>query len=214
MISAIILSGGKAERMGGEKSFRKSGNKYLIENIADMLLDMEIPFVTVFRNPRFMEKSESEIEKQLYYYKKYHQTITWDFVPEMGPLIGMLSGMLNTTSQWVFLVPCDMPFITEESIVNILDCIKEAELNGNDCIVPKHKNGFIEPLFSLYHISSVNVLGTIVEEMLEKNRSFPIRRLIDELNPLYVDAEKIDESCNIFINLNTLAELENACFDR
>ena len=214
MISAIILSGGKTERMRGGKSFRKFGIKYLKENIADMLQDMEITFVTVFKNPRFLEKPEDEIEKQLYYYNKYHQTITWDFVPEMGPLIGMLSGMLNTTSQWVFLVPCDMPFITEESIVNLLECIKEAELNGNDCIVPKHKNGFIEPLFSLYYISSVNVLGTLVEEMLEKNRSFPIRRLIDELNPLYVEVEKIDESCDVFINLNTLSELENACFDR
>lgn len=209
MISAVILSGGKAERMGGEKSFRTFGDKYLIENIADILNNLKIPFVTVFKNPRFLKDPESEMEKQIYFYNKYKQTITWDVIPEMGPLVGMLSGMINCDSPWVLVVPCDMPFITEESIENLIDYIKIAESKKCNAIVPKHKNGFIEPLFSLYHVSSIDTLQKIVAETNEKKCSYPIRRLIDEINPLYVDVMKIDATGNVFLNINTIDELNN-----
>jgi len=209
MISAVILSGGKAERMGGEKSFRTFGDKYLIENVADILNNLKIPFVTVFKNPMFLIDPSTELEKQIYFYNKYKQTITWDMIPEMGPLVGMLSGMINSDSFWVLLVPCDMPFITEESIENLIDYIKLAESKNCNAIVPKHKNGFIEPLFALYHRSTINALQKIVLETNEKKCSYPIRRLIDEVNPLYIDVSEIDATGNVFLNINTIEELNN-----
>ncbi|ABR55341.1 putative molybdopterin-guanine dinucleotide biosynthesis protein A [Methanococcus vannielii SB] len=212
MISAVILSGGKAERMNGEKSFRTFGNKYLIENIADILNSLKIPFTTVFKNPVFLKDSSSEIEKQVYFYKKYNQAITWDMIPEMGPLVGMLSGMINCDSSWVLLVPCDMPFITEKSIENLINCIPIAEYKNCNAIVPKHENGFIEPIFALYHRSTINALQKIVLETKEKKCSYPIRRLIDEINPLFMNISKIDPTGNVFLNINTIEELNSNIF--
>ncbi|MBP2201541.1 molybdopterin-guanine dinucleotide biosynthesis protein A [Methanococcus voltae] len=211
MISAIILSGGKASRMGGEKSFRKTPdeNKYLIEKVADILLDMDLPFVTVFKNPKFMNDNSEEIEKQTYFKNKYRQPITWDTIAGKGPLIGIYEGMKISKGDWILVLPCDMPYISKKAIEKLISKVELAEKGGYDCIVPKHKNGFIEPLFSLYHISSIKKLENIVNEIKESGKSAPIRLLIDSLNPLYVDAHEIDINQKTYVNINTFEDFES-----
>ncbi|MDK2978955.1 MAG: molybdenum cofactor guanylyltransferase [Bacteroidales bacterium] len=230
MISAIILSGGKAKRMGGEKSFRKYNEKFLVENIADVLVEMKIPFITVFKNlklingPENYKKSHSltktidtEIANQLYFFRKYCQTITWDILSDKGPLVGILSGMRVSSSEWILVLPCDMPFVTKDSINKLINFIPNAKLKKCNCIVPRHENGNLEPLFSIYHKSSIKVLeelarkikeneGNVKKEKKEKYSS--IRKLIDNLKPLYVDANEIDPTKKTFINVNTLDDLK------
>ncbi|MCS3901108.1 molybdenum cofactor guanylyltransferase [Methanococcus voltae] len=211
MISAIILSGGKASRMGGEKSFRKTSkeNKYLIEKVADILVDMNLPFITVFKNPKFMNYDSEEVEKQTYFKNKYKQPITWDTIEGKGPLIGIYEGMKISKGDWILVLPCDMPHITRKAIEKLIKNVYFAEKNGYNCIVPKHKNGFIEPLFSLYHISSISKLENIVNQIKESGKSAPIRLLIDSLNPLYVDAQEIDINQKTYVNINTFEDFDN-----
>ncbi|WP_048058107.1 molybdenum cofactor guanylyltransferase [Methanothermococcus okinawensis] len=207
MISAIILSGGNARRMGGEKPFRKLNNNYLIENVANVLIEMNIPFTIVFKhlNNLYYE----DIKKQHYMFKKYHQTITWDIINDKGPIVGILSGMRILDTEWIITLPCDMPLINKSSINNLLNYIPIADSEKYDCIIPKHKNGYIEPLFSIYKKSSIKILTELVKKIIiEENKSLPIRRFIDELNPLYIPVDEIDPTKKTFVNVNTQDDLK------
>jgi len=206
-ISAIVLSGGNAERLGGEKPFRRWKESYLIESTIRVLVEMKIPFVLVFKNIRYLDSDH--IDKIVYLLKKYRQTVTWDVIYNRGPTVGILSGMRITEGDWILVLPCDTPFINRESLENLLKYIDTAESKGYNCIVPKHENGYIEPLFSLYKKSSLNTLEKLVKEITVRNKGIPIRELIQRLNPLYVSSKDIDRSKRVFININTFEDLKN-----
>jgi molybdopterin-guanine dinucleotide biosynthesis protein A len=205
MISAIILSGGNATRMGGEKPFRKLNNGYMIENVINVLTEKNIQFTIVFKHLNNL--NSDDINKQLYLVKKYNQTITWDIIPNKGPLIGIFSGMRLLNSEWIIILPCDMPFISKNSIDRLINQIPIAESKKCNCIIPKHKNGHIEPLFSIYKKSSISALEKLVKRIINENKSYPIRSFINELNPLYVPVDEIDSTNKTFININSHDEL-------
>ncbi|ADG12942.1 molybdopterin-guanine dinucleotide biosynthesis protein A (MobA) [Methanocaldococcus infernus ME] len=187
MISAIILAGGKGKRIGGNKPFKKFGDKYLIDYPISILKKLKIPYTIV-------------TSKNLLF--KYNNFLSFDLIDDFGPLAGILSGMRTLNSEWYLVLPCDCPFLTEDFINYLIANIKFAEKRGCKCIVPRHRNGFIEPLFSLYRKDSKIYLNKLI---LEDKRK--IIYLIRELNPLYVDAEKFK---NVFININTPEELRDA----
>ncbi|WP_048055525.1 molybdenum cofactor guanylyltransferase [Methanotorris igneus] len=205
MISAIVLSGGKARRMNGEKAFRVVNDKYLIEYTADLLNEMNIPFVIVFRNDGEKSDDTKNLEKD--FFKKYRQTITWDLEGNKGPLMGILSGMRVLNAKWILVLPCDMPLISRDAINNLIKYIDIAEKEKKNCIIPMHENGYIEPLFSLYMRSSMEVLDRMLNKN-SSNKNLSMRNFIEHLSPLYVDAKKIDETGRAFININTLEELK------
>ncbi|HIP16164.1 MAG TPA: molybdenum cofactor guanylyltransferase [Methanothermococcus okinawensis] len=149
------------------------------------------------------------MDKIVYLLKKYRQTVTWDVIYNRGPTVGILSGMRITEGDWILVLPCDTPFINRESLENLLKYIDTAESKGYNCIVPKHENGYIEPLFSLYKKSSLNTLEKLVKEITVRNKGIPIRELIQRLNPLYVSSKDIDRSKRVFININTFEDLKN-----
>ncbi|MBW9221675.1 molybdenum cofactor guanylyltransferase [Methanothermococcus sp. SCGC AD-155-C09] len=211
-ISAIVLSGGNAERLGGEKPFRKFNNDYLIDNTINVLVEMKIPFVVVFKH--LMSIKKGDIPKESYIFKRYGQSITWDLIPNKGPIVGILSGMKVIEGNWILVLPCDMPFITKDSINALLNYIPVAKSKGYNCIIPKHDNGHVEPLFSLYEKSSVVVLENLVKEAINKEKSIPIRGLIHNLNPLYVPSKKIDNTMKTFVNINTFEDFEKNKFKK
>ena len=201
-ISGVVLSGGNAKRLGGEKPFRRFGDNYLIESTIRVLVEMEIPFVVVFKHIRY---ERNNIDKINYLLRKYNQTITWDVIYNGGPTVGILTGMRVIGGDWILVLPCDTPFITRKSLENLLRYIDTAESNNNNCIVPRHENGHIEPLFSLYRRSSLSILEGLLKE---RGRGIPIRELISKLNPLYVPSKEIDRSMKVFTNINTFEDLK------
>jgi len=208
IVSAVILSGGNAKRMGGEKPFRKLNNGYMIENILRVIIGENIPYTIVFKH--LDELSKEDISKQIYLIEKYkgcNQTITWDIVSNKGPLVGIFSGMRLSNSEWIITLPCDMPFVNSSSLNNLVSQIPMAISKKYNCIIPKHENGHIEPLFSIYHKSTTEVLEELINKILIKKKSLPIRSFIEKLRPLYIPVNKIDPTSRTFININTHNDL-------
>ena len=199
IIGGIILSGGKGERIGGKKPFRVFNGKYLINYPSDVLKSLEIPYVTVFA------KNSIDLDMEREYLIKYKCLISFDLIENKGPLMGILCGMRALNAKWFIVLPCDCPYVTKEALEKLITNIDIAERNNNLCIIPKHENGYIEPLFALYKRDSLHILNKIIME--DKNLS--IRYFISHLNPLYVKAEELDESKKIFKNINTIEELKN-----
>lgn len=199
IIAGIILSGGKGERIGGKKPFRVFNGKYLINYPSDILKSLNIPFVTVFA------KNSIDLQMEREYLTNYKCIISFDLIEDKGPLMGILCGMRALNAKWFVVLPCDCPYITKDALKKLIANINIAEKNNNLCIIPKHENGYIEPLFALYKRDALSILNKIIME--DKNLS--IRYFISYLNPLYIKTEELDESKRIFRNINTIEELMN-----
>ncbi|XRO77246.1 molybdenum cofactor guanylyltransferase [Methanocaldococcus sp. 10A] len=199
IIGGIILSGGKGKRIGGKKPFKVFNGKYLINYPSDVLKTLNIPFVTVFA------KNSIDLYMEREYLIKYKCLISFDLIENKGPLMGILCGMRALNAKWFIVLSCDCPYITKEALEKLISYIEIAERNNNLCIIPKHENGYIEPLFALYKRDSLHILNKIIME--DKNLS--IRYFISYLNPLYIKAEELDKTKKIFKNINTIEELMN-----
>jgi molybdopterin-guanine dinucleotide biosynthesis protein A len=99
-ISAVILAGGQARRMGGE-------DKGLIELNGRPLLDY---IITALR-PQTGEILVNA-NRNLGRYRAFGYPVIEDIMGDFfGPLVGMATGMQATGKTYLLTVPCDSPFV-------------------------------------------------------------------------------------------------------
>ena len=98
-ISAVILAGGKARRMGGQdKGLQILGKQSLIEHVINRL-QPQIHQISINAN-----RNQTE-------YAKFGFPVFSDELPDFqGPLSGMLTALEKTKSDFILFTPCDTPF--------------------------------------------------------------------------------------------------------
>lgn len=73
---------------------------------------------------------------------KGYNTVAEDY--GIGPLGAIYEGARNTTSSYIFVAGCDMPFLDDKVLRFLCDNV------GVDGAVPVHGDGKLEPLHSVY----------------------------------------------------------------
>ncbi|WP_248926028.1 molybdenum cofactor guanylyltransferase [Paenibacillus hamazuiensis] len=122
MLSGVILAGGPNRRMGGEnKAFLLVDNKTIVERqIREMKKGCsEIIIVTNDPAP-FMKTVDRSIR------------IITDYIPGKGPLSGMHAGLTLAKNRNVWVVGCDMPFISIQAAMLLLEKKEE----GVEAVIP------------------------------------------------------------------------------
>ena len=99
-MTAIILAGGKSQRMGSNKAFLKYGGKTFIEHQVNSLSKI------------FGEIIISANDASAY--ASLNLPIVADVMPEKSPLSGICAGLMRAKSSYAFIIACDMPFINEK----------------------------------------------------------------------------------------------------
>ncbi|WDC84114.1 molybdenum cofactor guanylyltransferase [Caloramator sp. mosi_1] len=185
--TAAILCGGKSSRMGFDKSKLVFNDKLLIEHIAEKLN-------RVFDDIVFITNDKNKFNTGF--------RVIEDVIKDCGPIGAIYTALLNSNSQFVFVVGCDMPFINLDYIrymKEILDT-KEAE-----CLITK-KGGYFEPLCSFYSIDIKDKL----KESIDKGR-FKIMDTIMKCQAIYTSDEEVEKfisEVDMFANLNYKEDLE------
>ena len=162
-ITGIILSGGKSTRMGSNKSFLKVGHKTIIERVRDLLQVIFKDVILITNDPDEYKFLNLPMFEDVYKYK--------------GPLAGIHSGLLHSSTEINFIISCDIPLITQEMIKYLVDYKTEK------IITIAKADGFIQQLAGKYSKES-DILGgvspTAKEETCQEQR--PLGRLtIDDL---------------------------------
>ncbi|CAG7625903.1 Molybdenum cofactor guanylyltransferase [Paenibacillus allorhizosphaerae] len=148
MLSGVILAGGKNSRMNGQ-------------NKAFLVLD-HMTFID--RQIREMNKICSEIVIVAMDPAPYLRTldrgirIITDYFPEKGPLGGMFSGLTLSFHSNVWVVGCDMPFISAEAAELMLSCKKDAI----DAVIPWIGNQ-VYPLHGIYDKSCAKPIRELLK---------------------------------------------------
>lgn len=196
MKSVIILCGGKSQRMGKDKGSLLLNEKPMVLHVLNTIKDIVDEIILVLRDNTQVEKYKKFLKDDNIQLK-----IVTDKIESQGPLVGILTGLLNIKSEYAQILPCDSPFISKNFVLKMFE---NMESDGFDAIVPIWDDGHIEPLHSIYRI---NIIENI-EDILKKEQR-DVNSLIDSLKVKFVDVNELDKTSRSFQNINTINEFEN-----
>jgi molybdopterin-guanine dinucleotide biosynthesis protein A len=209
--TGVILAGGENRRMPVLKGFIEVGGKKIIE-----------------RNLNIMKRLFNEvfiITNQPEHYIHLGVPLFGDVYNTRGPMTGVLTALMNSSSRWIFVSACDMPFINPGLIrfmaseryhpacLSILDKKHKRGLmvtpqpDVYDVVVPvvHHR---AEPLFAFY---SKRVLNSLEQFIHSGKKSIKDFLLNHNKRVKYITSDEIkdiDPEARSFINLNTPEDID------
>lgn len=186
--TAIILAGGKSLRMGQDKQELTFDGNRLIDVIIDQLHDDFNEIIIVTNKPH------------LYGGRLICTQDTPRFAGR-GPLAGLHAGLTVSSSDYSFLLACDMPYINKP----YLRYMKSQLAEGHKLAIITKEGEHIAPFHGFY--SKANI--PLIDNYLSRGRS-SLQRYLRGISPIhYVDedlAQAFDPTLRMFINLNTKEE--------
>ena len=190
--SCIVLAGGKGLRLGHDKVLETVGNRSLLEQVVSCVSSLSSDIVIVTTGERTVA--------QFVGYSKLK--VVTDIYPGKGPLGGIYTGLVTSTSFYNLVVASDMPFLNLALLRYMI------QLSANfDLVVPRVGN-LAEPLHAIYTKSCL----APIEHMIKQDK-LRVNKLFRLVRVRYVDAEEIerfDPKHLSFFNINTEADLERA----
>ena len=181
-INGYILAGGKSSRMGVDKGLMLFRGKHLIEHIIEQLKPVVNKVVIVSNNS---------------YYNKFGLEVIGDFYKEIGPA-GGIHAALTHSGKNIFVVGCDMPFVTSAAIEFVIN--HSASLQITLPIL----TGNIEPLFGVYSKACLGKWNELIQRKV-----FKLLELVENFDLLKFKVDDIPIfNKNLFMNLNMRVDLE------
>lgn len=195
-ITAIILCGGRSQRMGQDKGLLKLGHITAVEHIYNLLS-------SVFNNVLFSVNNPDS-------YKFLDVTVVKDKFMNVGPIGGIHAALEMSSNEKNLVVSCDMPFISEEAIRFICNCSTEKQI-----VLPRAE-GRTQYLFGVYRKSILpqvekTLTGHEAIAREQKNINFSMKKIISEFKVEFVDVEnKSFYNQDLFFNMNTQEDYDYA----
>ena len=192
-ILGVILAGGKSSRFGSNKADAHLGDKTLLEHI---ISKVEKNFLEVLI---VSNKESIKINKKNVFLVK-------DFIKgQLGPLIGILSAMKwieqnNKKYKWIATFPCDTPFFDD----SIIEKLKNCSISNDHLLFFLNSRKKRHNIFGLWSLKLIDIL----EEDIRSNNFRKVELWADKIGvqKIEVNTEGFDK----FLNINTLADLEDA----
>lgn len=184
-VTAVILSGGRGQRMDGEdKGWLELKDETFIEH-ALKRLQQQTDNIMISANrslPRYQQLGIKVITDQ-------HA----DFP---GPLAGIYAALTVMETDWLLTIPCDTPLFPE----NLLERFITALQKQPKSIAVASDGQYLQPVFCLIHCSLADSLKTFLDKDGHKTGYW-----IRQQDPLEV---VFDDNELQFTNLNTPDELK------
>jgi len=180
-ISAIVLAGGRSERLGMDKSLLKVDGESMLERILRTL--------TGFSDDLLIVADDGERLSEL------AVRVVPDVRPGMGPLGGLYSGLQAMRCESGLFLACDMPLLNPYLLRYMI--ILSADF---DVVIPRIGDE-VEPLHAVY---SKGCIGP-VESSLDRGERRVIQ-FFSEVRVRYVEQDEIgifDPEHLSFFNINT-----------
>jgi len=189
-VTGVLLAGGKSRRMGEDKRFVQIGQRSLLERSLDIVR-------SVFQDVVIVSAQDSPDLSAVV-------PVVRDLVADCGSLGGLYTGLKLASTDRVFVVACDMPFFSQETVRYFV------HLNSETDIVMARLHDRWHPMHALYGRRCLPVM-----ESMMTAKDLRIHRLLEHatLKSHAVTAEDlktVDPDGRAFLNINTPADLELA----
>ena len=187
-VSAIILAGGRGERLGRDKALIELGGLSLVQCVIDVVGVLSQDIIIVRRRGQALELGGVRL--------------VTDLEPYRGVLAAIAAGLSVAEEAWSLVVACDMPFLNARLLNYMI-----LQTAGYDAVVPRLSVG-VEPLHALYHRRCLSAMKQALESGQRRVVSF-----YHSLRIRYIAADEIDRfdpTQRSFYNINTQEELDQA----
>ena len=186
--SALILAGGKGTRIGYDK-------KKLVLNGGSVMTTLVKRLRTVFDEIIVSSNNEFEYE---------NVSVLPDEIGS-GPLAGIYQGLRRCGSEYLYVIACDMPFVSPAYIAFMKNKIE----NGGpfDVCVARNED-FIEPFNALWGKSCIDP----VREALESG-AYKVLPVLKKLRLCVVSQDEVKQFSgprDLFFNINYDTDLRDA----
>lgn len=196
-ISAVILAGGRARRMGGvDKGLQLFRGQPLVWHCYQRLKD-QVAQVAVNAN-----------RNQEGYAKLGLPVFADELADFQGPLSGILTGLKRAESDFVLFVPCDCPFLP----LNLLEKLQQPILQS---LQDRQSAGGNSPVLLTYATDGERehptfcLVSTLLAEKLAAYLHSGERRMLQFMRENGAIAVDFRDQKEAFQNFNTLADLES-----
>ena len=188
-LTAVILTGGRSKRMGTDKSFLPYDKRDFISTAIEQSekICSQLLIVSGRHNQSLFNKT--------------NQTVISDENPDMGPMMGIITGLKNVKTDWVLVLSVDTPFFTSEMMQKLWE-----NKNNYEGVIFRDKEG-IHPLNGLYRTSTLRSWEATFNQGERK-----LKKGLNRLDILYLPLTE-KESLTLR-NINTKAEYQEFILGR
>ena len=195
-VTALVLAGGAATRMGGSKAERRIGGASLLERslqLADAVADevLLLPGARVFPEAAGGRRCVADWSVPM-------------AIGPLGPLAALGAGLQAARHAWCLLLPCDMPGLDADVVLRLIECATRTE---RDLVALRTPDGW-QPFPALYRSA---LAGRVRHELDAGRRS--LTGLIESSATLAIEADALrdlDPELRCLHNVNTPADLAAA----
>jgi len=191
-ITCIILSGGKSTRMGINKSFMKLADDTIIDRLVNLCKSIFSDILIITNEPEL--------------YQFHGLQVYTDIYQNIGPIGGIHSGLVNSSTNTNFVISCDIPLINKQTIEFIVDYPSDKMIK-----VP-FADGFLQQLCGIYKKDCLPFIETLIsnskdEETRDKEqnrRKCKVQQLVNSLDStiIKIESEFSDYIPDTFLNMN------------
>ena len=186
-IGAVILAGGLARRMGGQdKGLVPLAGRAMAQWVLDAV------------KPQVDEVVINANRNRDLYNRMGVMVVADSFAGYQGPLAGLSAGIAVLQTDFIFMCPCDSPFIADCVVARL----GEACLEQNVDIAVAHDGDRLQPVFCVVHRRLADSLDGFLRSGERK-----IDRWYAQLAMATVDCQDLG---NMFDNINTDEERDAA----
>jgi molybdopterin-guanine dinucleotide biosynthesis protein A len=219
--SAALLAGGEGRRLG---SMAKEGIEGpegpLGPALARRLGRVFAELLVMTRRPEFYaELASRPVGRAVAEDGKPRLRTLDDLRPGFGPLSGLHAALASSSSEWIYLAACDMPFFSPEFIAFLRGRIEAAEARaevsdeGERPLAALARFGsHFEPFHAFYHrdlIPRIEALFSRASAVSGRRPSF--KELFQDQPVLFIPEDEVrrfSPDWSLFFNINTPEELE------
>lgn len=188
--TGVILAGGKNSRFPGKKkAFRKVGDEMILTSVCKV-------FSRLFKEVILVVNDPGE-------FCGWDATLVTDIYPDRCALAGLHAGLVYASSPYIFVSPCDTPFVDSRIIEYIIDQIEP----GYDVIIPRTDGGF-EPLSAVYSKECIPLIETNLDQKIFMIKKFFRRKKVKEISAIKL--KELDQDMQFVFNVNTPEDLDTA----
>lgn len=185
--TAVILAGGDSSRMGQDKANLVLGAHTLLQTVSATMQQLFPHLLISVRQQR----AETDLPQ------------VCDELANGGPLAGLDAALKTVTTPWVFVVACDMPFVTGA----VVECLARARWKCQAVVPVVH--GQPQPLAAFYS----RECSTQTSAILAGTGRHSMRALLDRVDVCYVDEAQLldaDPQLRSFFDLDTQQDIAEA----
>jgi molybdenum cofactor guanylyltransferase len=195
-ITALVLAGGQATRMGGvDKGLQTFQGVPLALHAVRRLQSSGSPLVEAFA---------INANRHLEAYAQWGLLVWLDTVPEQpGPLAGMLSGMRHCTTTHLLTVPCDAPCFPVDLATRLAQSMTQPGVEIAVASAPDESGDLRrQPVFALMQVKLANSLEAYIRHGGRK-----VGQWMDQHRTVEVAFNRPSDRPEAFENINTLESL-------